>query len=179
MFFVRGAEVVPCPCCQGALVVIGSRSRTWIRSSGEKAKLIIRRLRCQNCRRIHHELPDLLVPYRRYESASMEHAIEDSAATDVAADESTLYRWRQWFVDWVTYAAGCLGSIARRFQGSVLDLSSPTHSALQRIGQFVGNAPGWLARVVRPIANLHLWIHTRSAFLSRRLGFTFISNPME
>ena len=96
----------------------------------------------------------------------MERVIEDPAAADVAVDQSTLYRWQQWFAKWVVYAVGCLGSIARRFQGDVKNLSVSTQSGLQQIGQFVGNAPGWLARVVRPIANLHLWIHTRSAFLS-------------
>ena len=147
-------------------MVIGSRPRTWIRSSGEEAKLIIRRLRCQDCRRIHHELPDLLVPYRRYESASIERTLEDPEAAGVAADESTLYRWRQWFAAWAVYAAGCLGSIAQRFQVPVSGSSGPTQSVLHRIGHFVGNAPGWLARVVRPLTNLHLWIHTRFAFLS-------------
>ena len=166
VFFVRSSEVVPCPCCQGPLTVIGSRPRTWIQSAGEKAKLIIRRFRCQDCRRIHHELPDLLVPYRRHESASIERAIEDPAAAGVAVDESTLYRWRQWFAKWVIYAVGCLTSMTVRFQGDVRDLSGFAQSGLQQIGQFVGNAPCWLARVVRPITNLHLWVHTRSAFLS-------------
>ncbi|WP_425387641.1 hypothetical protein [Aneurinibacillus terranovensis] len=39
-------------------------------------------------------------------------------------------------------------------------------SALQRIGRLVGNAPRWLARIVRPIVNDNLWLHTRFAFLS-------------
>ncbi|WP_242966792.1 DUF6431 domain-containing protein [Desulfosporosinus sp. FKA] len=29
-------------------------------------------MRCVNCRRIHHELPDCLVPYKRYESTCIE-----------------------------------------------------------------------------------------------------------
>jgi hypothetical protein len=43
-------------------------------------------------------------------------------------------------------------------------LSSET--ALHKIGRFVGDAPRWLDRIVRPIVNFNLWIHTRSAFLS-------------
>lgn len=166
MFFLRSTEVIPCPCCQGTLRVIGSHPRTWIRESGQKAKIIIRRMRCQNCSRIHHELPDLLVPYRRHEFTSIEKALEDPKAAGVAADESTLSRWRNWFNAWSVYAAGCLQSITHRFPGSVQSTSALAHTVLQSIGHFVGDAPGWLARIVRPMVNLHLWTQTRSAFLS-------------
>ncbi|MBG9559295.1 MAG: DUF6431 domain-containing protein, partial [Bacillota bacterium] len=38
-------------------------------------------------------------------------------------------------------------------------------TALQRIGRLAGDANGWLTRIVRPIVNINLWIHTRSAFI--------------
>ena len=123
-------------------------------------------MRCKNCNRIHHELPDILVPYRRYEAESIERTVEDPTAAGIAADESTLRRWRQWFVIWALYAAGCLESISHRFEKIVESSSTLPRTTLQRIGRFVGDAPGWLARTVRPIVNLHLWIQTRSAFLS-------------
>ncbi|MGI6435620.1 MAG: DUF6431 domain-containing protein [Syntrophomonadaceae bacterium] len=47
-------EQLPCPCCSGKLKVIGSRQRKCITASGEKIVLIIRRLRCIECNRIHH-----------------------------------------------------------------------------------------------------------------------------
>ncbi|MGB4509265.1 MAG: DUF6431 domain-containing protein, partial [Syntrophomonadaceae bacterium] len=56
-------EQIPCPCCSGGLKVIGSRPRKCVNSVGERITLIIRRLRCVKCQRIHHELPDMLVPY--------------------------------------------------------------------------------------------------------------------
>jgi hypothetical protein len=31
---------------------------------------------------------------------------------------------------------------------------------------FRHEGPGWLARLVRPVANAHLWVHTRFAYLS-------------
>ncbi|MEI3613242.1 DUF6431 domain-containing protein [Pseudogracilibacillus sp. SO30301A] len=64
------------------------------RNSGIKAKLIIRRLYCERCHEIHHELPDVLVPYKRYGVGSMEQVLDDRVA-DVSADESTLRRWRE------------------------------------------------------------------------------------
>lgn len=165
MFFVWSEEVLPCPCCHGHLGVIGSRRRGYIQSSGEKSILVIRRLRCETCRKIHHELPNILVPYKRYDAASIEETVSQPKPA-VAADESTLLRLRQWFAAWSTYAVGCLAAVAHRFDLPVQESSTPSQSPLQIIGRFVGDADGWLARVVRPIANTHLWIHTRSACLS-------------
>lgn len=165
MFFVRSKEILPCPCCNGYLGVIGSRRRGYIQSSGDKATLVIRRMRCEDCRKIHHELPNILVPYKRYDAASIEEVVSQSNPA-VAADESTIVRLRQWFAAWSTYAVGCLAAVAHRFNLPVQELSAPEQSLLQIIGRFVGDADHWLARTVRPIANTHLWIHTRSACLS-------------
>lgn len=167
-FFVRCVEVVPSPCCGEELKVIGSRKRISRSATGEVRVLALRRLRCTGCRKIHHELPDCLVPYKRYESTCLEDVVsEEEAGTVVAADDSTLYRWRCWYHELATYWCGALSSIAVRFHQQPLKVSSiPSLSAHQRIGQIVGDAPGWLARVVRPIANVNLWLHTRSAFLS-------------
>ena len=167
VFFVRSMEQVLCPCCGGDLIVIGSRKRKYIKSSGENSTLIIRRLRCRQCKRIHHELPDILVPYKRYDSESIEVVVTGSSALSVAADESTLVRWRSWFQSHSTYFLGCLDSIAIRFHKSTKEgaLGLP-RSVLQKIWQHTGNVLGWLARVVRPITNVNLWVHTRFAFLS-------------
>ena len=163
MFFVWSAEIAPCPCCQSRLKVIGSRRRTWIQSSGNKVKIVIRRLRCQNCRKIHHELPNFLVPYRRHEAQVIEDAVVDKA-DPACVEESTIRRWRQWFNAFAPYAAGCLESMAHRFHWTVESSSAHSQTALHRIGRIVGHERGWLARIVRPLVNLHLWIHTRSAF---------------
>lgn len=169
-FFVRCVELVPSPCCGKCLRIIGSRKRKVFVTSGEAKMLVIRRLRCTSCRQIHHELPDCIVPYKRYESVCVEQVVSESRhASDVAADNATLYRWRLWFREQITYFLGCLSSISIRLhQDSAETPSSPLRSTHQRIGRFVGDAPGWLARIVRPIVNANYWLHTRSAFLSRR-----------
>lgn len=167
-FFVRSAETLPCPCCGERLTIIGSRQRKCMKGSGETIILNIRRLRCILCKKIHHELPDFVVPYKRYEVDCIESTVGgDPKTSDTAADECTLYRWRCWFENLAPYLVGCLTSLSFRYSQIPVELPSEVpRSALQRIGCFVGNAPRWLARVVRPIANLNLWIHTRSAFLS-------------
>ncbi|WP_343800126.1 DUF6431 domain-containing protein [Bacillus carboniphilus] len=158
-FFVRSAETVPCPCCGEPLVeVVGSRARVWYQSSGERLKLIIRRLRCKVDRRIHHELPDILVPYKRYDAESIERVITVPVQVDVAVDNSTIYRWNDWFHSWVDYAIGCLQSISFRFHFPVEEKSIPSQSVLLPLGRYIDMAVGWLSRVVRPIANSNLWV---------------------
>jgi hypothetical protein len=166
-FFVRSAEIVPCPCCGGSLKVVGSRRRVWYKSSSEKTKLIIRRMYCERCERIHHELPDILVPYKRYDADSIEQVVSESGPIDIVVDDSTIFRWRRWFSGWSSYAQGCLQSITIRFHLPVdEDSSDHLQTVLHPIGRFVGHEVGWLSRAVRSIANLNFWVQTRSAFLS-------------
>lgn len=166
VFFVRSAESHVCPVCEKNLRVIGSRKRSGRKPTGQKVFYVIRRLRCVGCARIHHELPDLLVPYKRYEAESVESSLTEGQSSDVAADESTLHRWRVWYAEFLPYWLGCLQAIAVRFGLLVEESSIPSPFALQQIGRYVGCHRGWLARLVRPIVNAHFWIHTRSAFLS-------------
>ncbi|WP_084423417.1 DUF6431 domain-containing protein [Cohnella thermotolerans] len=167
-FFVRCAELVPSPCCGEALSVIGSRKRKLTSEGGDRRMLVIRRLRCTQCRKIHHELPDCIVPYKRYESACVEQVVSEPVTpATVAADDATLRRWKNWFQEQTTYLLGALRSIAFRFhQDPVEKPSVSTQTAHHPFGHYVGDAPGWLARIVRPVANSNLWLHTRSAFLS-------------
>ena len=138
-----------------------------MRSTGKQDILIIRRFQCKDCRRTHHELPDCLVPYKRYDSASIEAVVSGGQCLDVAADESTLLRWKTWFSLMVDYFLGCLRSLAIRYMGRAVEARSDLpESSLQRIWHYVGDAPCWLARVVRPVANANLWVQTRLAFLS-------------
>jgi len=165
---VRCTELIPCPCCSSDLRVIGSRKRKSKVTGEETRILIIRRLRCKDCRKIHHELPDCLVPYKRYASVCIEQVLtEVESPSDLAADDVTLYRLKKWFHGILPYLIGCLRSIVIRLgQDPVKEPSVPSQSVHQRIGLYVGSKPGWLARIVRPIVNANLWVHTRSAFLS-------------
>jgi len=164
-FFVRSMEQIPCPCCGELLNVIGSRRRKYLTSQSLPQVVVIRRLRCCHCGRIHHELPDILVPYKRYSCEAIEPVVADESSLSVAVDESTIMRWRQWFAERAEHFAGCLESIRVRFgHGSVEGPSDLSLSMLQRIWHYVGDAPNWLARVVRSVTNINQWVHTRSAF---------------
>lgn len=65
---MTGTETVCCPICQGTLKPYDRRIRKAIDRQAQIKHYSLRRLRCQNCRRLHLELPDSLVPYKRYEA---------------------------------------------------------------------------------------------------------------
>lgn len=76
---------------------------------------MIRRLWCPSCKRIHHELPDFLLPYKRFISACIEKAFRGQDGT-VCCENSTIYRWRRWLRDLLEKAGiSSLDSDGRRW----------------------------------------------------------------
>ena len=151
--------------CQQSLKVIGSRRRTVINEEGDKMILIIRRLRCINeaCNKIHHELPDIITPYKRQTTSSIEKIIVEEADT-VPVENSTIKRIRDWFrrkAD--SIAGGLLSTYVTVKQDYEVGLSDLPQSILQRIFFFVGHSPGWLKKVVRILVNNNRWPHTQLA----------------
>ncbi len=145
--------------CHGTLRVDKAVTRQRRRPSGEIYQLILRQFRCDQCRRYHRELPDLLVPYKRYDAESIEAGLLNDPDTPVAADDSTLARWRRWFAGWSLTAAHGLQALAKRSGAGGADLigSRPLPPLLHRLGPWVGDARGWLARAVRPLVNARLY----------------------
>jgi len=146
--------------------VIGSRKRVLFQSGGERIKLMIRRMCCLCCGCIHHELPDLVVPYKRYSSASIESALNREGILVVASDDSTIYRWRKWFqaVAWQLYSV--LSALAIRSKRPLEAQPEASDSLLRTFRQLTEKRPGWLSRVVHLVVNTNNWQQTRSAFLS-------------
>ena len=149
-------------------VVIGSRERKVRRDDGETERYVIRRLRCTHCRKIHHELPGFIIPYKRYDANVIEEGIWPSEPLVLPVDESTLYRWKQWFQELVDYWFFICQSLLIQYSKKppMDDLSSHSLPVHKRIGQWFGREPGWLGKLVHPVANHHFWIHTRSACLT-------------
>lgn len=163
-YYVKSEENSICPICGNMdLSVIGSRNRVARQSDGKTMYLIIRRLRCSNCHKIHHELPDLLVPYKRYVSAAIEVIIDDNAA-EICCENSSISRIKSWFADISQHMSGCLSAIAVRLGLKIRPGNGS--SAYQRIKHMVGETSGWLAKAVRTIVNTNNWVHTRSAFMA-------------
>ena len=135
-----------CPVCSEALEVIGSRKRKVIDSDGEKRTLFIRRLRCKACGRMHHELPDIVVPYKRHCTQTIEKIIAGQTG-EVYCEEGTIRKIKLWWASCRLYFESVMASLREKYGMEFPERPAPRE-------------------IVRAVANAHLWVHTRSAFLS-------------
>jgi len=74
--FVISNVTNDCPICNAELFARGWRPRVLIDGEGEKIILMPRRLMCSKCKRIHHELPDCIVPYKRHCAGTIEAIVD-------------------------------------------------------------------------------------------------------
>lgn len=161
--WVKSKEKSMCPVCLSeTLKVIGSRHRGVLDSKGEKLIIVIRRLRCTTCKKIHHELPDILVPYKRYLSECIE-AIIEGEHDRIACESSTIYRLKRWFKTMVPHIKGSLASAAAKINAKREESGEPFPKTIKA---YVGDEVGWLRRAVRIVVNINNWIHTRFAFMA-------------
>ena len=96
IFVISGTEPLTCPICGGRLTAYDRKVRKVRTKTGEIETLLLRRLRCKNCQRLHTELPDFLVPYKRYSRESIEDVIAKSR-TGAPDDERTRNKIRTWY----------------------------------------------------------------------------------
>jgi hypothetical protein len=148
VIYIRSEEESVCPVCFGILKVIGIRRRYLINSIDEKETLIIRRMRCQtqSCQKIHHELPDRIIPYKRHCAETVEKVINGNVE-DVCCDFTTESRIRAWWNTFRQYFENVLTSLQAKYGTAFLVNLTPKG-------------------MIRAIANTNLWVHTRSVSLS-------------
>lgn len=151
IYFVHSHESMPCPICRCYLNVRGRRPRKLIDIlSGEKTILLIRRLYCEKCSRIHHELPDCVVPYKRHSRESIEAIIEDRGT--VACETGTIMRIKSWWKIVLEYYLQILKSIETKYE---MEFGDPME----------------FKELIRAVVNTNNWISakklcTRPAYLS-------------
>ena len=117
-----------------------------IDSAGEKQTLVIRRLRCDECKHIHHELPDILMPYKRHCMETIENVIAGKTE-DVPCEISTISRIRAWWIACQLYFESIMASLRTKY-GAVF------------------NARPAPREIVKAVVNSHNWPSTRSAFMT-------------
>ena len=135
-----------CSVCSQDLEVIGSRGRKIKDRRGKARELIIRRLRCKSCRIIHHELPDVIIPYKRHCAQTIEKII-GGTVEEVCCEESTIHRIKEWWAKCRVYFASVIMSLKEKYGRVFSERPTPKE-------------------IVRAVANAHMWEHTRTAFLS-------------
>lgn len=156
IFKVRSFEIIPCPCCGGHLTVCGSRTRKLNKADGSEQILVIRRLKCELCAKIHHELPDIIVPYKRYEAEAVESALSSDGSDttgEFPGEKNTLQRLKLWFLLLQEYFEKVLQYLTQQ-----ISLESNVFLPLYPLKR---QADGWLRCLVRYIVNAGLWLQTR------------------
>lgn len=156
MFFVKSSENIPgCPCCGGKLRYRDSRLRVRKHEGGEHDHLKIRRFRCCGCNRYHTELPDVLLPYKHYETEVISGVIDGIVTPDDPDSEdypslNTMLSWLRWFQRNLANMEGYLRNAGYR----ILDLSKEILFSDQSLLETVRNRyDNWLEKIIRIIYN--------------------------
>jgi hypothetical protein len=141
--YIKSDEKSICPVCSSDLKVIGSRNRKAI-VKGNQQIYVIRRLQCKECKHIHHELPDILVPYKRHSLEGIEEAIEIKGNEKGSKIQQST-RWK--IKEWWEHVKKQFGYIKKS-----LEMKYDV-----RIGELTRS------QIVRAIVNSHSWVQTRTA----------------
>lgn len=96
MFLIKGTETIPCPICGGHLLQRDRRKRCVIDQEDTKLVFSLRRLFCDRCKRLHTELPDFIIPYKRYGSKVIESLVTDDEGT-IPYEGRTRQKIKSWY----------------------------------------------------------------------------------
>ena len=140
--YVRVDEKIICPVCAcEVLIKKGWRKRTMVLIDDEVVVLMVCRVRCKGCNKIHHVLPDIIVPYKRHDLETVEKIIQGNQ-NETFCEESVINRIKAWWRKLVLYV-------------SILEISAQSQISVSPESQ--------LPKTVQVLANNHLWPRTRIA----------------
>ena len=160
-FLVKTDEVVPCPYCSGLLRYRDSVFRSIKDFASDAVCLLLRRLLCQECKKLHRELPSNVQPYKHYGAEVIQAVIDGSEeASTCAADNSTIRRWVADFSGAAPDINQRLTSVYVRMVEETVPISR-SETVLDRIRQHVKH---WLPFVMRLLINSGHKICTQFAF---------------
>ena len=157
-FSCKSREESHCLHCRGKFKVIGSRRRVLYQQDGSCIFLVVRRLRCLGCKKISHELPDIVVPYKRHEADTIACRLAGNPlqkAVCCPAESSTMNRWKHWFFYNQVY-----------FEKSLLSIKKQTNRVpypFFPLSPLNRQPEGWLRHLIYHLVNFDFWKQTRSA----------------
>ena len=143
LIYIISEEVHRCPKCEDKLKVKDYRERQGWTKYGEKRHYLLRCLQCKECGGIHIELPDILLPYKRYNTEAIESVLNGDDS-DCVASIRTKKRWLSWYERIWLQMLLLLWSITHKGQ----DLSRP-----EIINREKPKEAGWLKTAVMAIIN--------------------------
>ena len=156
MFLVVSSEKTPCcPYCGGQLRYRDHRLRIRKHEGGTRDYLCIRRLRCSVCESYHNELPDVLLPYKHYETEVISGVLdgivtpEDQDSEDYPS-ANTMLCWLRWFRLNLANMEGFLRNAGYTFLGLGEEFLFSDQSLLKAVRKKYLN---WLEKTSRIIYN--------------------------
>lgn len=85
------------------------------RDGGEKEFIQVERMKCGHCQRLHTALPNILAPFKHYETEVIAGVLDEVVTADDLDDEcypceKTMKRWHHWLMANYFYINGKLKS---------------------------------------------------------------------
>lgn len=148
MYYLSINEKLYCPFCGKELIYRDSRGRIWCHCNGPADKIMIHRMFCDTCNKLHTVLPDVLVPHKHYGASEIETVLESKERSDEVSD-STVARWRQWLRGNETQIEGVLQSLKLEAEDKLPELRSKENL----FAQLKTIAQNWLSVVSRLVIN--------------------------
>jgi len=84
---------IRCPKCQDEMKIRDTKRRYIRFGNGERYPFNLRRYYCSICHQLHTEIPDLVQPYKHYDSQTIEK-VKSGDSSDFGGDDSTIRKWR-------------------------------------------------------------------------------------
>ena len=158
---IKSKEPSLCPLCGGGLIYRDMRRRYLKNSQGEKKRFMLRRLKCEECKKLHTEIPYFIQPYKHYSSETIQSVIDNNAgAGECAADNSTIRRWKNGFSEAGPDISQRLASVYARMSNEPATINQSAS-----ILKIIMNKNGrWLAFVMSLLINAGYKLRAQFAF---------------
>lgn len=138
VFLVTGTETIACPKCLGELKAYDRRKRGCLCGDGTRKVYRLRRLRCRKCSSLHAELPDFMVPFKRYSTQAIQ-SVAEGKKVGAPFEERTRQKVMSWYRKAMRYLEGVWHQ--QVLKGFASPDSNPTFVSLVRAAVNSGNWP--------------------------------------
>ena len=150
-----------CPLCGGSLYHRDYKPRNSKKCDGEILHFKLRRLLCDNCKKLHTEIPDIIQPHKHYDSATIQSVIDGTEESkNCVADNSTIRRWEKSFAEAASDIDRRLISVQAKETDSSVRIIFPEIT----IAAIKATVNRWLAFVMYLLINSGHKLCTRFAF---------------
>jgi len=161
-----------CPYCRCAVKYRDSIVRKSKNITGKVFLYLLRRFICQHCEKLHREIPDVIHPYKHYDTDTIQSVLDESEeAKACVVDDSTIRRWKNEFTEKEPEINQELASIRTR----ETDEKVPLILAEQLLTRIRSRHKHWLRFVTALLINNGCKICTRIACPAKALADTINS----